>query len=609
MIVEKSNNIIIYIFVITILICSLFSVNIVLDYYLMPRIFLLSFCTPLILVFLLVKSKKIRFAIDFFSVLYLFFILYSIISITWSINYSISVVEVSKNILFYTLFLLSLIFLLNFKNRFLTLLLKTILLIFFISTFKIFFEIASLEEISRESLYGLRTISGHKNLYSSFIYLVSIFSFYAFFSLKKYWKLIALIAILVQLVLVSVIQTRAVWIGYFVFFVSMLIMYFKNWKQQTISFKLSKIYIATIIILINIFFLFIFPRVTNEFIQNIDVLSYPETIFDLSTLSERFLIWNKTYDVIFDNLLFGVGPNNWKLDVSSYSLPNIYRIQDLNFIFQRPHNDFLWILSEYGLIGFNIMLLLIISILFYLYSVIKLNFRIEDIILFSGFIGFFVISFFSFPKERVEHNILFAVLLSIAVYTIKNSNLNISEKKIRIPKFLFFTLIPTYIFIIYINLLQIKGEYFTKKIYVAKNKGDNKAVISSCVNALSLFYKLDPTSIPINWYKGNANSNLGNISEAMTSFKIAQKQHPNNIYVLNDLGSIHFIENNIDSAMFFYKRAVKINPRFDEPKLNLVVVYLIKGDYLEAKKWNESLFHDSNRRTKYRDIINQNINK
>ena len=46
-----------------------------------------------------------------------------------------------------------------------------------------------------------------------------------------------------------------------------------------------------------------------------------------------------------------------------------------------------------------------------------------------------------------------------------------------------------------------------------------------------------------------------------------------------------------------------------EYSMNLVVVYLIKGDYLEAKKWNESLFHDSNRRTKYRDIINQNINK
>ena len=126
MIVEKYNNVLIYIFVITILICSLFSVNIVLDYYLMPRIFLLSFCTLLILIFLLIKSKKIRFKIDFFSILYLFFILYSIISITWSINYSISVVEVAKNILFYTLFLLSLIILLNFKNHFLTLGVKPI---------------------------------------------------------------------------------------------------------------------------------------------------------------------------------------------------------------------------------------------------------------------------------------------------------------------------------------------------------------------------------------------------------------------------------------------------------------------------------------------------
>ena len=95
----------------------------------------------------------------------------------------------------------------------------------------------------------------------------------------------------------------------------------------------------------------------------------------------------------------------------------------------------------------------------------------------------------------------------------------------------------------------------------------------------------------------------------MTSFKIAQKEDPNNIHVINDLGSIHFAQNNIDSAMFFYKRAVKINPRFDELNLNLVVVYISKGDYSEAKKWNESLFHDSNRRTKYRDIINQNINE
>jgi len=79
-----------------------------------------------------------------------------------------------------------------------------------------------------------------------------------------------------------------------------------------------------------------------------------------------------------------------------------------------------------------------------------------------------------------------------------------------------------------------------------------------------------------------------------------------NNHVLNDLGSTFFMVNAIDSAKHYYKESSKINPRFDDPKLNLTAIYINEGNYTEAERWNESIFHDSERRNMYRAIINEN---
>lgn len=89
---------------------------------------------------------------------------------------------------------------------------------------------------------------------------------------------------------------------------------------------------------------------------------------------------------------------------------------------------------------------------------------------------------------------------------------------------------------------------------------------------------------------------------------MAFKAHPYNHYVLNDLGSSYFMNNKIDSAKMYYIQASKINPSFDEPKLTLTAIYINEGNYDEAQKWNESLFHDSNRRNYYRNLINTRPN-
>jgi tetratricopeptide (TPR) repeat protein len=141
-------------------------------------------------------------------------------------------------------------------------------------------------------------------------------------------------------------------------------------------------------------------------------------------------------------------------------------------------------------------------------------------------------------------------------------------------------------------------------MYAERMVKHNQEVINYCNSARSFCYNIDPTSIPIEWYKGNANANLGNYAAAMEDFKSAFRVHPYNHNVLNDLGSAYFMNNKIDSAKICYMEAARINPSFDDPKLNLTAIFINEGRYKEAQKWNESVFHDSERRNYYRRLIN-----
>lgn len=461
-----------------------------------------------------------------------------------------------------------------------------------------------LPEMSHKYLYNITGGCGHKNLYSIFIFLCSVFSLYCFFYLKASWKIISLFAITCQLLLICFLQTRAVWIGYSVFLISGLIIFLLHKIIKSANYKYLVLCIVASLVFINVFFIFALPRLLN--IYNIHKpSSYQiEKVTDLGTMTERVLVWEKTYEVFFDHPLVGVGANNWQIYLPSTSLPDIYRVKDLNVTFQRPHNDFLWILSEYGIVGFNLYLIFIVTMLLLLLFKLLNNYHITYIILISGYIGYMCISFFDFPKERIEHNILTGIMFGLTYYLIKkDSNYTITEL-FSIPKSVSIIFIISFNVILYFALLNFKGEYFTKKMYVERNHKNNIEVIKYCNKAQSFCYTIDPTSIPLDWYKGNANANLGNYSAAITDFKEAFRIHPFNTHVLNDLGSAYVMNNNIYSAKICYIESARINPRFDDPKLNLTAIFINEGNYKEAQKWNESIFHDSERRNYYRSLIN-----
>jgi tetratricopeptide (TPR) repeat protein len=257
----------------------------------------------------------------------------------------------------------------------------------------------------------------------------------------------------------------------------------------------------------------------------------------------------------------------------------------------------------------NIYFVFVISLFIYLTKTLQATSSIEPHKLelrlcFAFIIGYFVISFFDFPKERIEHSVLINIIFAIVYFRVKSSGPIVSYGNLKITKTMFNTSTILVAFIFVIGLLRYRGEYYTKNLYDYKNSNQPDLLVQSGISAKSFAYTLDPTSMPIYWYVGNAEiATPENRQYLLEDFKKAYQQNPYNRNVLNDLASAYALDNRIELAKQYYEEAARISPRFDEPKLNLVALYINEKNYEIADAWNRSVLHNSERRSQYQRII------
>ncbi len=120
--------------------------------------------------------------------------------------------------------------------------------------------------------------------------------------------------------------------------------------------------------------------------------------------AERLLLWEKTLFMIQENPILGVGFQNWKYQIPKYSLEGL-RSEKNEINVQRPHNDYLWIAAESGIIT----LLLYLFLMGYLIYVGIKHKSILVLVIFA----FLIDSVFSFPKERIVHTLILATSIGI----------------------------------------------------------------------------------------------------------------------------------------------------------------------------------------------------
>lgn len=127
----------------------------------------------------------------------------------------------------------------------------------------------------------------------------------------------------------------------------------------------------------------------------------------------RLQIWDHTLDMIAEHPLVGVGVGNWSVYYPHYDRGDVVGI---GVAPRRPHNDFLWIWAELGLIGLLIYVWLLVIVAKRVWQQLQAQ-RMEVLpALFAG-LGLLALlghSCFSFPREQPIAVFMGALMLGIA---------------------------------------------------------------------------------------------------------------------------------------------------------------------------------------------------
>lgn len=343
-------------------------------------------------------------------IVYCLFILQILISLIYTNNFSISIVDLSRHLIIFIclVFFLSLLHSNKFSFYNLSLIISFFLLYETLaSLYPLFifiktngFDFSIITSIQIDSLKG---VMGNRNITTASIVIKLPFLFYLIFHSKFFYKvLFGLISFLPALSL-FLINSRAALLS-LIFIVSVFTLF-------TLLFHTKKS--------ISLFFILI-PLVLSFFFSSLLIpendLNTSERIstinFTNESSSQRFFLWENAIDYISQNPFIGCGIGNWKVESAAYwgSYGNKYLVPF------HAHNDFLEFATELGVLGgltYFILFFLIIYKSFISYFKSK---DFKFLILFSSFVALFVDSFLNFPFERPLIQIMFLLLLALNIH-------------------------------------------------------------------------------------------------------------------------------------------------------------------------------------------------
>lgn len=435
----------------------------------------------------------------------------------------------------------------------------------------------------------------NRNLFSSFLFLTFPFTVLGFFSLADRWHDIAGISIASATYAILIAQTRAVWVASALSFGFMAVaaVVFISRKKPRFNPENLRLYKARtrqlcLLLVVVIALNFLQPLLFRASpASTMTTAERAASIFDEKNRSrnERIILWKKTMLMIRDNSLLGVGAGNWKIVLPKYGVADT-RMATGEVHFSQPHNDFLWVASETGIPGLIAYAALFLFGIYYCLRILNASDNFDDhllsITMACGIIGYLTISFFDFPKERIEHLLYIALILSTILATYdKLFPLRMKHMGMVIPG-LCGIIVLVLAFSIGVGCFRVHAEIHTRKALAAKQTFDWDGVIREIDEAYSEYATIDPMVTPLPWYRGVAFFSKNNTTEALKDFERAYAIHPYHIHVLNNLGTCYEVSGDHSKAIEFYTKALAISPRFEESLLNLTAAYFNSGRYEDA---------------------------
>lgn len=503
----------------------------------------------LLLIFLVAPVSRQLFIPPFYFRLF-FFLYFAVAAAGWffALNSAEVLAELEKLFLFYVTICVSLTVWRD-QKEILGPVLNWVSLTVILSFSVLLFN---LPDLSRKTLYSFTLFYEHKNILSEFLFILLAFISLQIGRINQKSDWIPWLNFTGLLVLIALLQARSVYIAIIVS-AAILLYFWLRTKNKIGIFLPALVFLTAGLFLLgpSKFYIWLRPY--------------------LGSTEERIQFWKKSAEVFFENPFFGVGSGNWQFNFTKSGIEGIANLEK-GITAQHPHNEIISILSENGILG-GIAVFLLIAFLFrhVRYDLSTSSTR-QTKIYFAFLCGFFVESCFAFPKERYLILVPFAVLLAGLLDHLKMSTSNKNGGTAR--KFLIAGLVLTLL----ITVMRIRGEFYTKELLASQQTGDASGMLRAGKKAYSPFYLTDPTSSPIAGYLGAAYFAKGNVDSLLYFCRKAAEIAPYDYEVQSNLGFALTRAGKSDEARLHIQEALRLNPRDEGAWLNLVVLeYSLKN--------------------------------
>lgn len=418
-----------------------------------------------------------------------------------------------------------------------------------------------------ENIYTVSAFFGHKNLLSSALMLFLPFSVLGYSRLNGFWKKGSLILMFLMIAEIFVLRTRGVWLSTFVGALATFGVYFTIRKRNIEGLKLpvKLIGIGLGIALTMLVALF-------------SVAEVQSSVADQTNLGTRQKFWANSLEMVKEKPILGVGPGNWRVNFPKHNLNTLdYNVMQGITHIQRPHDDYLWVLSENGLVG----LLCYLGVFVFAFIKIRGNLKAaeskEEIVLnlalVFGIVAFMSFSITDFPMERITHNALLFSLIALAHYRPEISKVNLSGPILKLA------LLGLVLFSLGIGSQRWKGEKGAKLVLEYNSQRNAQKIIPAVEETENDYYTIDNYSNPLRYFSAMGKLVQKDFNGALEDIEIAESFHPYNILVLNLKGRILIALKREQEALDYFTKAIDISPRMESALIDRAEIYMNRKDY------------------------------
>ncbi len=434
-------------------------------------------------------------------------------------------------------------------------------------------EILEINILSLPTVVPPGSVLGHRGFAAEYLLSAIPFILIANEYIKKDKKYLLIVSAMINISFLLFTRSRA---GLIILIFSVLIyiaFIFINRKKG----RRLKTLIPVLAVVISSFFISLIPVKIGE---RPDFTSTADTFFDENFKSNmlRLNFLDATLQMIKEDPVMGKGLFKWsgyypKYHGEYFNDKNLFYVHNVH-----AHNDFLEIFAESGLASALIFALIYFTIAFILF---KRSWKNEKyfplfltILITAGF------SFSSFPNHKFASYFLAAVvsgtaLVSSAEYGNKSITIKFDNLKWVLLVLIFLGGIVSYI--------KLKSEIsYGQAIYLKENR-QYPLMLQKLEEISNIFYPLDSSKQPVDYYRGIANSYLGRNAEALNNTLSARQLAPFNPIVWRNIAGAYRSLGNINSAVEQYENLRHQFPNYINAQLNLLDIYIELGHTEQAK--------------------------